>query len=61
MTKLIYITHPSVKIDPQIPIEGWELSEKWLDPTLDEDQEQTGCFFITDLDNGTIIQDWIKY
>lgn len=30
MTKLIYITHPAVVIDPNIPIDEWELSEEGL-------------------------------
>lgn len=28
MAKLIFVTHPEVKIDPNVPREQWELSEK---------------------------------
>jgi broad specificity phosphatase PhoE len=31
MSKLIYITHPEVTVDPEVPIDQWELSEEGFD------------------------------
>jgi len=34
---------------------------KRIAPSFHEDPKKTGCYFIADLDNGDILQDWVKY
>lgn len=34
---------------------------KGIEPDFAEDPKQTGCYFLADLDQSEILQDWVKY